>query len=171
MPFLRRLVDLDGRVDAAMGRDPLDRLIGPMSWITRLGSGPVCVPVFLALLVIGSGRTSEWAATVLVAEILVLVVLVPLRYALRRERPRPYPTPRWSPWNRYSFPSHHAARAWMAASAAAAVSGPAGAGLAVLAGLISYSRLVLRRHYLSDVLAGAGLGILAAHCARLLPGW
>lgn len=171
MPFLRRLADLDERVDAAMGRDPLNRLVRPMSWITRLGSGPVCVPVFLALLVIGAGRVAEWAATVLVAEILVVTVLVPVRYAVRRQRPCPCPPPRWSPWNRYSFPSHHAARAWMAASAAAAVSGPAGAGLAVLAGLISYSRLALRRHYLSDVLAGAGLGIIAAHGARLLPGW
>jgi undecaprenyl-diphosphatase len=68
----------------------------------------------------------------------------------------------------FSFPSGHAA----AATAVAASVGLAQPGLAAvvlpIAALVGYSRVRLRVHHLSDVLAGAALGLGGAVVAYRL---
>lgn len=108
------------------------------------------------------GREEEFTAGQLLAISLLgsAAVTTGLKYAINRERPTP-PTER----RNSSFPSGHAA----AAFAAAAVFGDCYPRLAVpaylFAGSVAYSRLYLRRHYPSDVVAGALIGILSAHLA------
>ena len=62
----------------------------------------------------------------------------------------------------HSFPSGHAARAMMLAVIAAGI-GPAWLALALFIWmpLVSMSRVVMGVHYLSDILAGVVLGIIA----------
>ena len=62
----------------------------------------------------------------------------------------------------FSFPSGHAAAAMAVAVSVALAMPPAGVFLLPLAGLIAASRVTLRVHHLSDVLAGAALGAAGA---------
>ena len=97
-----------------------------------------------------------------------------LKLAVRRERP--------DKADRYSFPSGHASASFAVAAAAAEEWGWAGGVPAYLAAaVISLSRLERNKHYLSDVVFGAGLGIASGRAvarahrakegasARLLP--
>lgn len=59
-----------------------------------------------------------------------------------------------------SFPSGHAQTAFTLATALTILSPRWGLPLFVIAGLVSISRIILTSHYLSDVIAGAGVGIL-----------
>lgn len=62
----------------------------------------------------------------------------------------------------YSFPSGHAAESFAAATTLASQFGPAAGVPAYLAaGFVGWMRLQADKHWLSDVAAGAGLGILA----------
>jgi len=83
-----------------------------------------------------------------------LVIIIALRYLTRRQRlvrgGRPL-----DPWNRYSFPSHHSARMIMLSIVFGAHYRGSLAGMLAAAVLVGFSRLVLEKHYLSDVLAGA----------------
>ena len=70
----------------------------------------------------------------------------------------------------FSFPSGHTAAA-TAVAARVAIAQPLFAPLVVtLAALIGYSRVRLRVHYVSDVLAGAALGLAGALVATKLLG-
>jgi undecaprenyl-diphosphatase len=64
-----------------------------------------------------------------------------------------------------SFPSGHAATAFMCASALSKGS-RGGAAWFTLAGLVASSRVYVRMHHASDVLAGAGLGLALGVVAR-----
>ena len=78
---------------------------------------------------------------------------------------RPRPAGEWGQLYRktdpHSFPSGHAARAFMLAVVALGL-GPTwlGIGLAIWALLVGLSRVIMGVHYLSDVLVGALLGIV-----------
>ena len=84
-----------------------------------------------------------------------------LKVAVRRRRPRLEGLP---PLGRVpvtqSFPSGHAATAFAAARAGGAVRPVLGPPLLVAASLMALTRPYLGLHYPSDVLAGAGLGLL-----------
>ena len=81
-----------------------------------------------------------------------------IKYVVRRERPNHQPTPPF-PYG-HSFPSGHASAAFGVAEVIRTLyGGKVGAvfyGIAVITGL---SRIHDNKHYLSDVVAGAGLGI------------
>jgi membrane-associated phospholipid phosphatase len=65
-----------------------------------------------------------------------------------------------------SFPSGHAASAFGFAVAAGAALPGARPALLALAGLVGYSRVHTGVHYLTDVLAGAAFGLVAAKLVR-----
>ncbi len=68
-----------------------------------------------------------------------------------------------------SFPSAHATSAAAVTAALTLESGPLGAMVAPLAVLVTYSRILTRVHWPTDVAAGATLGILVALMTRRLP--
>jgi membrane-associated phospholipid phosphatase len=59
-----------------------------------------------------------------------------------------------------SFPSGHSQTAFTLATALTILYPRWGIPLFIIAGLVSISRIILTSHYLSDVIAGAGVGIL-----------
>ena len=148
-----------------------ERFMGKLlSLTTPLAWGAFCYPLYVAVFFLWA-ESRNVIAQVAVADLAGLVVLVGLRYATRRARPqgardRTYVVP----WNRYSFPSGHAVRAF-AVSVTLTYSGPVWCVLTVLvAAAIALSRLTLARHYPSDVLAGAGIGTLAAIVSVMIMG-
>jgi len=68
----------------------------------------------------------------------------------------------------FSFPSGHTAGAFVMASLLAFCYPAAGIPAYVWAALVGFSRVALRVHYPTDVLAGAGLGLLSARAGWLI---
>ena len=69
-----------------------------------------------------------------------------------------------------SFPSGHALAAWCAATLLAD-DDPLGAAYYLVAAAVSLSRIHLRQHHATDVLAGAALGIGLGRLGRLVAPW
>ena len=65
-----------------------------------------------------------------------------------------------------SFPSGHAQTAFTLATALTILFPRWGIPLFVFAGTVSVSRIILTSHYLSDVIAGAGVGILCTMAVK-----
>jgi undecaprenyl-diphosphatase len=133
-----------------------------MRWITHLGGARVTLGIGLALAALGETRLGL-AALVANAGSHLLVQL--LKRAVARARPcdamgRPLalvdlPDP-------HSFPSGHAAAA-TAVAMTIVLAHPLAAPLALpLAGVVAHSRVALRVHHVSDVVAGVALGTAGA---------
>jgi undecaprenyl-diphosphatase len=124
------------------------------------GSFSLLLAVGLALLLVD--RTLAWA--LLVGLTLVELVGGALKLAAYRVRPdRQRYTNLLEKVDSGSFPSIHAARAAMTLTLVYLRSGRPAAlvvGIPVLL-LIGGSRILLKRHYLADVIVGAALGIAA----------
>ncbi len=139
-----------------------------MRWITHLGGARVTLGIGLALAAFGETRLGL-AALVANAGSHVLVQL--LKRAVARARPcdatgRPLalvdlPDP-------HSFPSGHAAAA-TAVAMTIVLAHPLAAPIALpLAGVVAHSRVALRVHHVSDVVAGVALGLGGAIAAAYL---
>lgn len=96
-----------------------------------------------------------------------LVLLV--KFSVRRRRPAGEWGNIYRSTDPHSFPSGHAARAAMLAVLGLGL-GPPWFGVALLlwAPLVSLARVAMGLHYLSDVVAGVFLGVIAGVVALLL---
>jgi undecaprenyl-diphosphatase len=140
-----------------------------MRWITHLGGARATLAAGLALIWLGEARLG---LTALLANAGSHVLVQLLKRTVARARPCDasgrllalvdLPDP-------HSFPSGHAAAA-TAVAVTVALAHPLAAPIVLpLAALVGYSRVALRVHHLSDVIAGAALGMAGAVVAgRLL---
>lgn len=139
-----------------------------MRWITHLGGARVTILAGLGLVAAGDPRVGLAA---LLANGLSHVVVQVLKRTVARPRPcdaggRPLalvdlPDP-------FSFPSGHAAAA-AAVAASVSIAHPLFAPVLLpLAALVAASRVTLRVHHVSDVLAGVALGLAGALAAVAL---
>lgn len=87
-------------------------------------------------------------------------IVIAIKFSVRRKRPEGEWGSLYRNTDPHSFPSGHAVRAFMLAVLALGL-GPAwfGGVLVVWAPLVSIARVAMGVHYLSDVIAGAALGI------------
>lgn len=90
-------------------------------------------------------------------------VVLAIKFLVRRERPQGEWGGIYRNTDPHSFPSGHAARAFLIAVLAAALA-PLWLGILlwIWAPLVSLARVAMGVHYLSDVIAGALLGIVVA---------
>jgi undecaprenyl-diphosphatase len=163
------IIALDGKLNSKLAgfREPWLTTI--MTIITQLGSGPFWAAVYACIVVFGPRALRPLLPAVIEAELATLIIIITLRYLIRRQRPRPDRGGRaLDPWNRYSFPSHHSARMIMLSVLFGAYYRGSLAGMLPAAVLIMLSRLYLEKHFLSDVLAGAAIGGLVAAAALWL---
>ena len=133
-----------------------------MRWITHLGGARVTLGIGLVLAAFGETRLG---VAVLVANAGSHALVQLLKRAVARARPcdamgRPLalidlPDP-------HSFPSGHAAAA-TAVAVTIVLAHPLSAPILLpLAGVVAHSRVALRVHHLSDVVAGVALGFAGA---------
>lgn len=117
----------------------------------------------LGLLLVGIFFPSFRQSAILYAgSILILAILIlGIKFSIRRQRPPGEWGAIYRRTDPHSFPSGHAARAALLMVLGLGLGPPLwGIGLMVWAPLVSFSRVALGLHYLSDILAGAFLGVL-----------
>src|SRR5262249_5625426 len=128
-----------------------------MRWITHLGGARTTIAIGLALLPFG-GATARLGATMLVANALSHVAVPILKRTVVRGRPCDAgggPLASVAVPDPFSFPSGHTAAATALAASAVLADPLTAVVVAPVAILVGYSRIRLRVHHLSDVIAGA----------------
>jgi undecaprenyl-diphosphatase len=139
-----------------------------MRWITHLGGARATIGTGLLLVAVGE---KQLGLAVLFALSVSHVAVQVLKRAVARPRPCDahghllalvdLPDP-------YSFPSGHAAAVSAIATTVMLREPVAGVLVVPLAILISTSRVALRVHHISDVVAGAALGVAGAIAGAVL---
>lgn len=104
----------------------------------------------------------RWAVVMLAAISILAAVVMGLKFMIRRRRPEGNWGSIYRNTDPHSFPSGHAARAFLIAVLTMGL-GPAGLAIVmwIWAPLVSLARVAMGVHYLSDVVAGAVLGAIA----------
>ncbi|HET9910034.1 MAG TPA: phosphatase PAP2 family protein [Anaerolineales bacterium] len=125
------------------------------SWFWAIG--------LFALWLSGDSFWKEWALVQLVGISLLAALVIVIKFSVRRSRPEGEWGGIYRNTDPHSFPSGHAARAFLIAALATGL-GPGwlASVLWVWAPLVSLARVAMGVHYISDVLAGCVLGILFA---------
>jgi undecaprenyl-diphosphatase len=105
----------------------------------------------------------QWAVIQFGGVSALAVIVMTLKFIIRRRRPEGEWGGIYRNTDPHSFPSGHAARAFLIALVATTL-GPAWTGMLlwVWAPLVSLARVAMGVHYVSDVLAGMLVGILIA---------
>lgn len=123
------------------------------SWFWALG--------LLVLWTFGDRFWKQWAVVELLGIIALIALVMPLKFTIRRRRPEGEWGGIYRNTDPHSFPSGHAARAFLITVIAIGL-GPVWAGLFlfVWAPLVALARVAMGVHYLSDIVAGLFVGAL-----------
>jgi undecaprenyl-diphosphatase len=164
---LKKLLELDARLSAQMRVAERPGLLRSIciflahsgdSWFWWAG---------LALLAWqGDKFWRSWALTVLVSIIALAVLVLAVKFTIRRRRPEG----EWGGFYRstdpHSFPSGHAARAVLIAVLAIGL-GPGWLAvvLCLWAPLVALARVAMGVHYVSDIVVGGIIGLVAGGIA------
>jgi undecaprenyl-diphosphatase len=126
------------------------------SWFWGLG--------MIVLWGLGNEFWKQWAVHQLFWISILAVLVLILKFSIRRKRPAGDWGAIYRNTDPHSFPSGHAARSFLVAFLGSLL-GPGWLAviLWVWAPLVSLARVAMGVHYLSDVVAGAVVGIIAAY--------
>lgn len=156
-----KLIEIDQKSSnylASLDNPLLKKALGVL---THLGTGAFWIPIYGLSLIFFHNDFAQLISTLILAEVIGLLTIIILRYITKRKRPVAKYKPFFlAPWNRYSFPSHHALRSFLIAVILGTDFPNLLPFLLVMAATIGFTRLYLSKHYLSDVLVGALIGIL-----------
>ncbi len=123
------------------------------SWFWGLG--------LIVLWLLGNSFWKRWAVIEFVGITVLAIIVMALKFTIRRRRPHGEWGSIYRNTDPHSFPSGHAARAFLIAVIASGLGPFWLAGLLWLwAPLVSLARVAMGVHYLSDVIVGALIGIL-----------
>lgn len=121
----------------------------------------------LALLsLLGNTFWRMWGVTVLISIVILAIIVLGIKFTIRRRRPEGEWGAIYRNTDPHSFPSGHAARAILIAILAISL-GPTWLALILViwAPLVVFARVAMGLHYLSDVIAGTVLGAIAGGVA------
>jgi undecaprenyl-diphosphatase len=129
------------------------------SWFWGMGMMVLWLIAWFA----GSTFWMQWAVYELFWISFIAAFVMALKFTIRRRRPEGDWGAIYRTTDPHSFPSGHAARAFLIAGVASLLGPP---WLAVIlwiwAPLVSLARVAMGVHYISDVVAGAMIGVLVA---------
>jgi undecaprenyl-diphosphatase len=159
----KSILELDARLSARMrvaGRPGFIRSVAIIlahsgdSWFWWAGLG--------LLWWLGNSFWRPWALTVLLSIIALAVIVLAIKFTIRRRRPEGDWGGIYRKTDPHSFPSGHAARVVLIAVLAIGL-GPGWLALIICiwAPLVALARVAMGVHYLSDIFAGFGLGAVA----------
>ena len=118
---------------------------------------------------LGNAFWRPWALTVLLSIIGLAVIVLAIKFTIRRRRPEGEWGGMYRRTDPHSFPSGHAARTILIGVLAIGL-GPGWLAiiLCIWAPLVALARVAMGLHYLSDVAAGAVLGGIAGGIVLLI---
>lgn len=150
----RVLGSADLRIDSLMQRARSKTALSAVKRLSHIGDGGAVWLLMLA----ASSRRSPRSTLKAIAVLGLGAVLVngPLKSLTKRDRPEPLEGQSFQPHGS-SFPSGHAFSSWLVAGMLAR-SHPLKTPATLLATAIASSRVFLRYHHASDVVAGSALG-------------
>jgi len=155
-----KLTEIDREINGYFVSKDNPWLRGTLGALTHLGTGAFWITLYALGLIFLYDHFSKLILTLILAEIMGLLTIIILKYVTKRKRPiADYKFFPLTPWNRYSFPSHHALRSFLVASIIGTDFPGVRPFLFIMAATVGFSRIYLSKHYLSDVLAGTLLGI------------
>ncbi len=128
---------------------------------TRGGDGWLWCPVLAAVLLFGGRRRLVATVMPALAALAGIAVFWVLKRVAGRKRPVDIAPHCWAellPPDRFSFPSGHTITSFAVATSLSLYYPSLGVPFLLLAASVGASRVVLGMHFLSDVVAGAGLG-------------
>lgn len=141
--------------------------------LTRIGDGPLYVLAGILLLF----GPIEGGLKIFYMAALALTIELPIYFVVKKyvKRLRPFEKMQninhlIAPPDKYSFPSGHTAAAFVMAIIFSTHFSVLSTWLYILAILIGISRLYLRVHYPTDIVAGAVLGIISANTSLWILG-
>ena len=142
-----------------------------MTAATRAGDGWLWYALGVLLLAAGGEQRWPALASAALAVAAGIALFTILKRTFRRSRPSELGPHCWSdllPPDQFSFPSGHTITAFaMAASLSAFYPGLL-IPLSFCAASVAASRVVLGMHFVTDVIAGAGIGVLLGNQAAML---
>jgi membrane-associated phospholipid phosphatase len=161
--LLQPIQSFDERVQGAVQASRAPATEGVMRAATRVGNPGLVFGGLLAIAVLGGpvGVATARAALAVLLPVNAVVELMKLGFG--RTRPDHVPDRRNS-----SFPSSHAANAFALATVLARRWRRGAPVFVGVAGIVAFSRVYLNRHYVSDVVVGAAIGVA---CAILVEAW
>ena len=125
------------------------------SWFWAIG--------LFALWVSGDSFWKKWAVVQFVGISLLAALVMSIKFLVRRKRPEGEWGGIYRSTDPHSFPSGHAARSFFIAVVALGFDpGAVAIVLCVWAPLVALARVAMGVHYVSDILAGAVVGIVIA---------
>jgi membrane-associated phospholipid phosphatase len=157
------IVDLDWQVQRAVQSWRPAALETPMELASKAGRPQLVLGVLLAVAAFGGPAGAATARFAVVALIPTNAIVEATKRATNRARPDGEHRR-----SNASFPSSHAANAFALAWVLAWRWRPAAWGFYLLAAVVGFSRIFLNRHFASDVLIGAMIGVV---CAWVVGTW
>jgi undecaprenyl-diphosphatase len=158
-----KILKIDRKINQSLAAYNLPWLSGTLGALTYLGTGAVWIAAYAFFLFFLPDPLTPLIWTLVLCEVMGLFAIIVLRYITKRARPATSHKHFFlTPWNRYSFPSHHAYRVTILLIIFGTAFPALLSFLIVMAATVCFSRIYLAKHYFSDVLTGIFLGIILA---------
>lgn len=161
---LRSILELDARLSDQMRvAEKPGALRAMAAFLAHSGDSWFWGAALIILWIFSGPGWREWQVVELAGIGLLAVLVLAIKFLVRRRRPEGEWGSIYRNTDPHSFPSGHAARAFLIAVVGSAL-GPAWLGtvLWIWAPLVALARVAMGVHYVSDVVAGAALGIIVA---------
>ena len=169
---MNSILELDGRLSARLRVAEKPGLVRSLSvFLAHSGDSWFWGAALIIIWILGRTFWKQWAIIILAAISVLAALVMGLKFIIRRRRPEGEWGGIYRNTDPHSFPSGHAARAFLIAVLATGL-GPAGLAVAlwIWAPLVSLARVAMGVHYVSDVVAGFAVGILMGVAAWQIHG-
>lgn len=158
----RSLIELDARLsDRLRVAERPGRLKTAAAFLAHSGDSWFWAAGLILLGIFGNAFWRPWSVAVFLSIAVLAMMVLIIKFSVRRARPAGEWGLLYRSTDPHSFPSGHAARAFLLAVVVTGL-GPAwlAIGLWIWAPLVALARVAMGVHFLSDVVAGMALGIV-----------
>ncbi len=161
---LRSILELDALLSNKMRvAEKPGALRSIAAFFAHSGDSWFWAAALVALWASGDSFWKKWAVEQFVSISVLVVLVMSIKFLVRRRRPEGEWGGIYRNTDPHSFPSGHAARSFLIAVVATGL-GPVGLAITlwIWAPLVALARVSMGVHYVSDVVAGAAFGIIVA---------